>query len=412
MLDCAFLIVGASHAGLTALDAIRMCDPDSSLVMASAESHLPYSPTILPYVVSGRSNPDRIRLRDEGYFKDRKADFLRNARLRSVDGAKNMAHFEDGRTIRFEKLLLATGAQPIIPPIPGLKEARFHVLRTMDDATGLKGAMRPGMRALVLGAGLIGTHAAENMAEAGMQVTIVEARGRLLPGYFDAQASGLIERAFKKRGIAFNFGKSVREIRQANALLEDGSELAFDLLLVATGVRPNLSYLDGSGIACANGVLVDETQRTSLGNVWAAGDCAQARLFQAEGTGVAGILPIAVEQGRIAGQAMAGDAGVKNFPGSVSLNTYAFYGQQAISVGVGEMDGAETFLRFDEEAGTYLKILLKDGSLVGAASINQALDPGILWQLILRRTDLSDVKDAFLEDPKSVSRRLMSQLWR
>lgn len=412
MQDCTYLIVGASHAGLAAMEAIRMYDPDSPLIMATRESHLPYSPTVLPYVVSGRSQPEKVRLRSDADLKRKKVQYLKEACLKSLDVKANVAHFDGGRSIRYEKLLLATGAQPGIPPIPGLKDVLFHVLRTMDDALDLKSAMKKGGKALVLGAGLIGTHAAENMAEAGMQVTIVEARGQMLPGYFDRDASRLIETAFKKHGIALLFGKSVAEIKPGSAKLEDGSEIPFDLLMVATGVRPDLSYLDGTGIATGGGILVDEVQRTSAANIWAAGDCAEARLFQGDGTGVMGILPIAVEQGRIAGQAMASDPGVKNFPGSVSLNTYTFYGQQAISVGVAAMDGAETVLRFDEAAGTYLKVVLKDGKLAGAASVNQALDPGILWQLILRGTELADVKDEFLADPKSVSRRLMSQLWR
>jgi phenylglyoxylate dehydrogenase epsilon subunit len=412
MQDCTYLIVGASHAGLTALDAIRMIDADSPIIMATRENHLPYSPTVLPYVVSGRSDPEKVRLRSQAYFQEKKVSFLKNAALTSLDVANNTAHFDSGKSIRYQKLLLATGASPILPPIPGLKDVPFHVLRTMDDALNLKTAMQKGQRALVLGAGLIGTHGAENMAEAGMQVTMVEAKGQVLPGYFDQQASGLIESAFRQHGVQLAFGKSVREVKPGQAILDDGSEIAFDLLLVATGVKPALDYLNGSGVKTDKGILVDEVQRTNIGNIWAAGDCAEAKLFQAEGTGVAGILPIAALQGRIAGQAMVDDAGIKNFPGSVSLNTYSFYGQQAISVGVGEAEGAETVLRVDEEQKTYSKIVLKDDRLLGAAFVNHAIDPGILWQLILRRTDLADVKADFLADPKAVSRRLMSQVWR
>ncbi|MBF0267036.1 MAG: NAD(P)/FAD-dependent oxidoreductase [Alphaproteobacteria bacterium] len=412
MQDCTYLIVGSSHAGLTALDAIRMIDPEASLMMATREDHLPYSPTVLPYVVSGRSVPQKVALRDDAYFAEKKVSFLRNASLKSLDCANNTAHFEGGRMARYEKLLLATGAQPSIPPIPGLKDVSYHVLRTMDDALNLKSAMGSAKSALVLGAGLIGTHAAENMAEAGVKVTIVEAKGQVLPGYFDKAASAIIEAAFRNHGIALEFGRSVKEIKPGAAVLDDGAELPFDLLLIATGVRPQLSFLDGTGIKTANGILVDEMQRTSAANVWAAGDCAEASLFQAPGTGVAGILPIAVEQGRIAGQAMVGDHGVKPFPGSVSLNTYSFFGQQAISVGVGDASGVDAHLRIDEAAGTYLKIVLKDGMLMGVASVNHPIDPGILWQLILRRTDLSEVKDRFLADPKAVGRMLMSRLWR
>ena len=127
MQSCTYLIVGASHAGLAALDAIRMFDADSPLIMASRESHLPYSPTVLPYVVSGRSDPEKIRLRSQDYFNDKKVDFRRNAALRSLDAEKKVAHFGDGISIHFEHLLLATGASPNLPPIPGLQDVPFQV---------------------------------------------------------------------------------------------------------------------------------------------------------------------------------------------------------------------------------------------------------------------------------------------
>ncbi|MBF0166605.1 MAG: FAD-dependent oxidoreductase [Alphaproteobacteria bacterium] len=416
MQSCTYLIVGASHAGLAAADAIRMIDPASPLILASRDSHLPYSPTILPYVVSGRSKAERTALRSEAFFKEKSITFLRQAQLQSINAEKGLAHFDQGTSIRFDKLLLATGAAPSLPAIPGLGDVAFHVLRTMDDALGLKTAMKGARRALVLGAGLIGTHAAENMAEAGMTVSIVEPQMQLLPGYFDSQASSLIEKAFEGHGIDLKFGRSVASLKPGVAVLDDGQDVPFDLLLIATGVRPALSYLDGSGIRIDRGILVDERQRTNLPAVWAAGDCAQVRLFQSEGTGVAGILPMAVEQGRIAGQGMVDDEGQKPFPGAVSLNTYSFFGQQAISVGAGisgaDSPGTETVLRFDEGAKTYLRLVLKEDRLVGAASVNHPLDPGILWQLILRQTDLSDVKERFLADPKTTGRLLMSRLWR
>ncbi|TAN55887.1 MAG: NAD(P)/FAD-dependent oxidoreductase, partial [Rhodospirillales bacterium] len=306
-----------------------------------------------------------------------------------------------------------TGASPILPPITGLQNVPFQVLRTMDDALALKSAMTGAKHAMVLGGGLIGTHGAENLADAGLKVTLVEAKGQLLPGYFDGTASALIAKAFRAHGIDLVFGQAVSKIRPGVAVLEGGSEIPFDLLLVATGVSPDLSYLGQSGIKTARGILVDDLQCTSHPNIWAAGDCAESSLFQAEATGVAGILPVAVEQGRIAGQSMAGDGAVKPFPGAVSLNTYTFFGQQAISVGRCADDaGCESHIRHDEAQGTYLRIDLMDGRLMGAAAVNLALDPGILWQLILRRTDLGEVKQRFLADPKSIGRLVMAREWK
>jgi phenylglyoxylate dehydrogenase epsilon subunit len=416
MAETKYLIVGSSHAGLEALHAIRAYDAEGSLVMATRDSHLPYSPTILPYVVSGRSSPEKIKLRDEAYFKNLKVEFAREAQLAKLDVKKKLATFADGRAWSYEKLLLATGAKPIVPPIKGLDQVSYHVMRSMDDALGLRQAMGKAKTAVVLGAGLIGTHGAENLAEAGLKVTVIEMQGQVLPGYFDQDGAAIIERAFTKHGIELIFGHGAAEVKPGAVILDDGREIPFDLLLVGTGVRPETGFLAGSGVEVNRGILVDEAMRASAADVWAAGDCAEAKLFQAEGKGVAGILPMAVEQGRIAGMGMAGDRAAKAFLGSVSINTYTFYGQQAISVGAGiagpAPEGAENLITSDPAKNVYRRIVLKDGRLMGAVGINVALDPGILWQLILRKVDLTPVREAFLADPLATGRSIMSRMWR
>lgn len=411
-----YLVVGSSHAALEAVHAIRMIDAKGSVALVTRDAHMPYSPTVLPYVVSGRSKPERVALRDEAYFKTMNVDFVRGAKLVGLDAKARTARFEGQPARKFDRLLLATGAQPIIPPIKGLDKVPFHVLRSLDDALGLRKAMGQAKRAVVLGAGLIGMHAAENLVEAGLAISIVEMQGQVLPGYFDAKASGLIEKAFAAHKVTLKLGRKAQEIKPGAVVLDDGSELPFDLLLVSTGVKPELGYLEGSGVATERGILVDARMNTNVEGIFAAGDVAQAKLFQAEGTGVAGILPAAVEQGRIAGMAMAGDRALKPYPGHVSLNTYTFFGQQAISVGAGVAGpvpaGAETIERADVAKNAYLRLALKDNRLLGAVGINVSLDPGILWQLILRKVDLAPVMDRFQADPLAVGRVLMSRLWR
>jgi len=154
---------------------------------------------------------------------------------------------------------------------------------------------------------------------------------------------------------------------------------------------------------------------TSADDIWAAGDVAQARdFFGAADNGtkiINGILPDAVEQGKIAGMAMAGDPALKNYPGGVPLNTYTFFGQQAISVG-SQNQGKTVALEVDTAQRRYLKIVMQDDHLTGIFGINVAFDPGVMWELILRRTDLSRVRDKFLADPQRTARLLMSRTWR
>ncbi|MDT3669080.1 MAG: FAD-dependent oxidoreductase [Aromatoleum sp.] len=412
-----YLIVGSSHAALEAINAIRMHDAEGSLTVVTRDAHLPYSPTVLPYVVSGKSAPERVFLRDEDFFERNNVSFRRSAGLAVLHADANTAQLADGSTLGYEKLLLATGASPVIPPIPGIDSVDYHVLRTLDDATGLNAAIAGANNAVVLGGGLVGMHAAENLVKAGAKVTIVEMGPTVLGGYFDAAASGLIEAAFREAGATVLTGSRVvglaKSATGATVTLANGDTLAADLLLVATGVKPDVGYLNGSGIAFEQGIVVDDQMRTSIDNVWAAGDCAQAKHFFAPRKQVNAILPSATEQGRIAGMAMAEDPGIKAYAGGVPLNTYHFFGRHAISVGSSEVpEGGDVVTRFDEANGRYLKIIFDGGRLTGIFGINEYFDGGIMWQLIVRRIDLTEIRDRFIENPLEVGREIMSRTWR
>jgi len=294
------------------------------------------------------------------------------------------------------------------------------VLRTLADAVALRAALPRTKRAVVLGGGLIGMHAAENLAKSGVEVSVVEMQPHVLAGYFDAEASAMIEKVFAANGVRLYMGKQVASFMPhgegGRARLADGTELDADLVLVATGVAPVTDFLAGSGIATERGVLVDEYMRTNVANIWAAGDVAQARAFFGSERIINGILPDAVDQGRIAGMAMAEDPGIKNYAGGVPLNTYSFFGQQAVSVGVHEgalqEPGIEVRIEADAAQARYLKIVLKNDRLAGIFGVNTAFDPGIMWELILRAIDLGEDKLAFLRSPQQTARALMSKNWR
>jgi hypothetical protein len=147
-----YLVVGSSHAALEAVQAIRMHDTEGSLTLLTRDSHLPYSPTVLPYVVSGRSAPATVALRDEAYFATHKVAYVRGKAVKSLHADRNAVELDDGSEIAYEKLLLATGASPAIPPIEGIGTVSYHVLRTLDDATKLNVAMKQAKQAVVTSA--------------------------------------------------------------------------------------------------------------------------------------------------------------------------------------------------------------------------------------------------------------------
>ena len=417
MLHTKYLIIGSSHAGLSALDAIRLQDKEGSLILVTQESCLPYSPTILPYVLSGQAQPEKVFLRDQQSLDGLSVVFKPGAKVVAVDGSSRQVTLQSGEKIKYEKLLLATGAAPKLPPVQGLEAVPHHVLRTLEDALGLRSKIRKGGTALVMGAGLIGLHAAENLAKGGMKVVVVEALSQVLPGYFDEEASQIICKAFSDNGIKIRLNEKVSRVEGGDGetalSLVSGESISAGLIVVATGVQPRVEVLAGSGVEVDQGILVDERMRTNVSGIWAAGDVAQARGFFESSKILNATLPNAVEQGRIAGMDMVEDPALKGYQGAVSLNTYRFFGHRAFSVGMIKAEaGCEVEKVVVPESFKYQKLVFKEDQLVGASGINSDLDPGIMVQLIRRKAYLGDVKARFCASPVDISRVMMTNIWR
>jgi phenylglyoxylate dehydrogenase epsilon subunit len=412
-----YLIIGSSHAGLSALDAIRLQDKEGPLTLVTQENCLPYSPTILPYVLSGQTSPDKVFLRNEEALHHLRVSFKPGAKVVALNSGKHQVTLVSGESIGYKKLLLATGAEPMLPPVEGLQDVSCHVLRTIEDATKLRIALEGATSAVVLGGGLIGLHAAENLAAGGMDVTVVEALPRLLAGYFDQEAAGLIRQAFVDKGVKVLTGERVtgaaKKGKGCVLTLFSSKNISADLLVIATGVRPRTDYLAGSGVEVDEGILVDERMRTSAEDIWAAGDVAQGGSFFDATKRVYGIVPNAVEQGRIAGMDMVEDPWLKPFEGAIPLNSYRFFGHRAFSVGVvADAEGIEVEKMFLPEASVYQKLLFKDDRLVGAQGINTGLDPGVMHQVIRRKVYLGEAKARFCANPLDSGRVLMTSIWR
>lgn len=415
-----YLIVGCSHAGLAALEAIRLQDEDGEITIVSREKTLPYSPTILPYVISGEKQPDNILLRDQSYFDDLNVKFLQDSAVCALDPQKKTATLESGDTIEYEKLLLATGADAAVPAFSGVETVPYQVVRTLDDAVKLRDSIQGAKSAIVIGAALIAMHTAENLAQAGLEVTMVVRRQVSLFAYFDGAAAGMIESIFSDKGVTIATGSGVASLapagRGCEVTLESGKVLPADLLVLATGVRPRVGFLMDSGLDIDQGILVNETMRTSVDNIWAAGDVAQAPGFFDSGKTVNATLPNASVQGRIAGMDMVDDPALKPYLGSSGLNTFNFFGNHGFSVGLATVtettDDIEVNTIYLPSSRQYQKLVFEKDRLVGVSAINAELDPGVLREMIQREINLGDIKDQFTSDPLNTGRVLMTKLWR
>jgi phenylglyoxylate dehydrogenase epsilon subunit len=416
-----YLIIGSSHAGLAALEAIRLQDENGSITMVTREDSLPYSPTILPYIISGEIAAEDIQLRDQSYFDQLSVTFKSGSAVTGINLKEKWVNLASGEKINYEKLLLATGADASIPAFPGIDGVPYQVVRTLEDALKLRQSFQEAKSAIVIGAGLIAMHTAENLAQSGLQATLIVRRQVSLFAYFDGAAARMIEGIFSDHGVTLATGSGVSEISPAGnggcqVTLESGRVISADLLLLATGVKPRISYLDGTDIQVDRGILVNENMQTSVKDVWAAGDVAQAPGFFDAGKTINATLPNASVQGRIAGMDMVKDPALKPYLGSSGLNVFNFFGHHGFSLGLATVtestDDIEVNTMYLPSSQSYQKLVFKNNRLVGVSAINAKLDPGILRELIQRQVDLTDVKEGFTSAPLETGRLLMSKLWR
>jgi phenylglyoxylate dehydrogenase epsilon subunit len=426
MEETKYLIIGSSHAGLTAAEEIRIHDPAGSMIMVTMEDCLPYSPTILPYIVSGKVEEKQIYLRDKDYFKKQNITFKTGLKLSQVDVSKSVVSFANGTKIGYEKLLIATGSEPTLPPTPGLADAGCFVLRTMSDAHKINAAAKKSKNAVIMGTGLVGMHAAEGLHEKGLDVEII--RGRrpaVLPNYFDKEAMNLVHQVFLSHGVKCDLNKQVASVAKQKSgvrvSISDGSHIDTELLVVGTGVRSRMDFFTSGSVAMDEGILVDDQMKTSVDNIWAAGDVAQAREFFGGKQELNAILPDAFEQGKVAGISMAGAIPAEGYrtdeyyQGGLSMNTFNFYGNRSFSVGLSlEEDASRYEIARTTAPGScvYQKLVFEGNYLVGAIGINVTLDPGVLMNLIRRRVDLGARKSEFAVKPLDMSRRVMWDSWR
>ena len=404
------LIIGCGSAALSALEKIRSIAPGDQVKLTTMEDCPPYSPTALPYLLSGRVAEEALWMRPEGYFETMGATLARGKEVVRVSPASKEVVYQDGERENYDTLLIATGSEPVRPPIVGLDEAGFLGFRTIADYRALAGRLDSRKRVAVLGGGLIGMEVAIALLEKGHQVRVVEKEPRLLPLYFDPEAEALIREVFIRQGAQLHTGMEATEVRRRNGTvdvaLSGGTSLEVDLLVTAVGVRPKTSFLASSGIAVNRGIVVDEQMRAGALDVYAAGDVAEGPGFFDE-KGLNPILPSAVAQGRAAGAAMAGQP--ETYEGWIPMNVFNFFGYVAFSVGL-SMPQGESFqvaTASDDRAKSYRKLVFRDRRLVGAMFLNVAADPGVFSYLVRKRLDVGAYQEALLEKPREVARYLM-----
>jgi NAD(P)H-nitrite reductase large subunit len=396
------LIIGAGAAGMTAAEVLRKQDPAASITVLDGEGEGPYARMAIPYLLSNQIGEDGTRLRrDPDHYRKLRID-IEKGRAASLDSAARAVRLADGRTLPYDRLLIATGSVPSKEKIEGIDLPGVHTCWTLADARAIIASLRPGARVVQMGAGFVGCIIIQGLVSRGAQLTILVRSGRMVSRMMPPKASEMIAAWCQAKGVRV-MGKTqtAKVERDGNALkvtLTTGEVLPADVYLSAVGVKPGIDFLSGSGIKIESGIVVDERMRTNLPGVYAAGDVAEALDCLNGKPLVNAIQPNAVEQARIAALNMAG--GETDFIGSLAINVLDTMGLVSCSFGEwqGE-EGGEGVELVDEARNRYLSLKFKNDVMIGATSIGWTDHIGALRGLIQTRARLGAWKDRLLDDP-------------
>ena len=378
------LIIGAGAAGITAAKTIRALKPEDEIVLISEDEKI-ISRCMLHKYISGEREIDSLRFVPDDFFETNRIEWRNGVKMTGVDTtAKAVLCGEEA--INYDKLLIATGAISAIPPIGALRSAKnVYGLRHLSDAKIIHEAAQQAQRAVVIGAGLVGLDVAYALLEMKKDVTVVELAPRVLALNLDERAAEAYQTRFEAAGCRFYLGRKLTDTLGdgdvvEQIVLDDGSVLPCDLLIVATGVRPDVSFIEKSGIACDRAIIVDKHMATSCPDVYAAGDV----------TGLSGTWPNAMRQGEIAARNMCDKATIYEDT-FAAKNTVNFFGLVTLSVGVlMPEEGDKVELR--EDRNIYQKVIIRDGCVCGLIMQGNIANSGF-WQYFVKKNIRIDTVD-------------------
>lgn len=274
------VIVGAGHGGLQAAASLRADGFSGEILLFGAEAGLPYHRPPLSKAFMDHGDAERLHLRPQSFFAEQAIGYRPDTTIDAIHPAQREVVTQDGARIAYDHLILATGSLGYRPPIPGATLPGILSLRRLDEANALRARLAPGLRALVLGAGFIGLEFAAMARQKGLAVTVLETAPRVLARVVSPPISAVIEARHRAAGIDIRLGVGIAAILpdqmgQARIVeLDDGEKIEADILLMATGARPNTALAEAAGLVVANGVMVDEYLTTSDPGISALGDCA------------------------------------------------------------------------------------------------------------------------------------------
>jgi NAD(P)H-nitrite reductase large subunit len=386
-----YVIIGNSAAGIGAVEGIRQIDKQGEITVITDEPHHTYSRPLISYLLLGKVTEEKMKYRDGGFYSDNNCKLMADVAVTGIDAKAKQVALSNGSRVPYDKLLVAAGSSAFVPPFEGLDTVKDKfTFMSLNDARKLDEALSKdkNRRVLIIGAGLIGLKCAEGIAERVSHITVVDLAPRILSSILDDDGAKIVQTHIESKGIEFRLAAGVKKFDGSTALFESGESIAFDVLVLAVGVRANTALLkDIAGIE--RGIIIDNKSQTSAPDIYAAGDCTQTLDVSSGQNKIMALLPNAYMQGECAGVNMAG--GEKTFDRAIPMNAIGFFGLHVITAGnyTGEVY-AET------SNGNYKRLFYGGNKLNGYILIGNVEKAGIYTSLIRERTPLDTIDFALV----------------
>jgi NAD(P)H-nitrite reductase large subunit len=392
-----YVIIGNSAAGIGTVEGIRQLDTQGEITIISNEPHHTYSRPLISYLLLGKTSETKMRYRGDNFYSDNNCTLL-HASVTEIDATAKQVALADGRRVPYDKLLVGAGSSAFVPPFEGIDTVTDKcTFMSLDDAHKLDGSLDGNKRVLIIGAGLIGLKCAEGIAQRVAHITVLDLAPRILSSILDEDGAKIVQSHLETKGITFRLAASITRFANNSVILASGETIAFDVLVLAVGVRPNTALL--KGIADIDrGIVINGKSETSAPDIYAAGDCTQALDVSSGQNRIMALLPNAYMQGECAGVNMAG--GDKTFDRAIPMNAIGFFGLHVITAGNYSGDvytgNGEWGMGNGEWGKSYKRLFYSDNRLNGFILIGDVEKAGIYTSLIRERTPLDSIDFALV----------------
>jgi nitrite reductase (NADH) large subunit len=386
------VLIGNGMAGVRTLEELLEIAPDKyDITVFGAEPYGNYNRILLSPVLAGEKTIDDIMLNDEQWYVDNNITLIKGKKVIDIDRRGRKVFADDGTTAEYDRLIIATGSNPFIIPVPGHELPGVISFRDIQDVDAMMAASKQYKNAVIIGGGLLGLEAANGLMQQGMTATVVHLPETLMERQLDTEAGRMLQQSLEDRGMQFLMNANTDAIlgkeHVTGIRFKDGNEIPADLVVMAVGIRPNIELAKKVGIHCERGIVVDDTMLTYDPRVYSVGECVQHR-GQAYGL----VAPL-FEQAKVCANHLA-QLGYSRYLGSVTSTKLKVTGIDLFSAGdfIGD-DTTENIVMKDVARGVYKKVVIKDNKIQGAVLYGDTVDGAWYFQLLRENTDITDIRD-------------------